>query len=393
MSGVQIICTMAAAPALFAGVYLLLLTLASRRTSAPPLLDLPLRFTIVVPAHNEARGIAETVKNLRALAWPPERFRVLVLADNCSDDTANRARAAGAQVIERIDRANRGKGYALQLAFDHLLGQGWADAMVVVDADTLVSPNLLRAFAAQIGAGAQAVQADYRVRNVDDAWRTRLMAIAFGAFHTERSLARERLGLSCGLRGNGMCFTAGTLRAVPHLAFSLVEDLEYGLRLGEAGVRVHHAVDAQVFGEMVAGERASRSQRLRWERGRRALARTRGPTLLARALVKRSALLLDLAIDLLLPPLASLALYSALGLIAALMFGGGALAIDAFSFTLFAIALHVVRGWQLSGTGARGLADLLRAPVYLLWKLGLALRRPTQRPTSWVRTARGGESP
>ena len=254
MSATQLFWTLAAMPALLAGTYLLVLTLASRRENVPPLLDLPLRFAIVVPAHNEAAGIGETVKSLLAVDWPEERMCVLVLADNCQDQTAVQARAAGAQVIERFDHERRGKGYALQLAFDHLLGQGWADAVVVVDADTLVAPNLLRAFAARIGAGARAVQADYRVRNVDDSWRTRLMAIAFTTFHTVRSLARERLGLSCGLRGNGMCFATSTLRAVPHSAASLVEDVEYGLLLGEAGIRVHHASDAHVLGEMVAGE-------------------------------------------------------------------------------------------------------------------------------------------
>src|SRR5262249_40397740 len=102
----------------------------------------------------------------------------------------------------------RGKGYALSCAFEHSLREGLADAVTVVDADTTVSANLLRAFAARIARGADAVQADYAVQNPNASWRTRLLRIAFGSFHVLRSLARERFGLSSGLRGNGMCFTA-----------------------------------------------------------------------------------------------------------------------------------------------------------------------------------------
>ena len=169
-----------------------------------------MRFAVVVPAHNEQDGIAATVENLLAVDYPKELFSVVVVADNCSDETAARAEKAGARVFVRHDDKLRGKGYALAHAFERLAAE--VDAIVVVDADTVVSPNLLLAFAARIQAGAKAVQADYAVRNPNAAWRTRLMAIAFGAFHVLRSLARERMGLSAGLRGNGMCFTTALLK-------------------------------------------------------------------------------------------------------------------------------------------------------------------------------------
>ena len=108
----------------------------------------------------------------------------MVVADNCADETAARAEQAGARVFIRHDEERRGKGYALAHAFEKLHTE--VDAIVVVDADTFVSPNLLRAFAARIELGALAVQADYAVKN-PSSWRTRLMAIAFGAFHVLRS--------------------------------------------------------------------------------------------------------------------------------------------------------------------------------------------------------------
>jgi 1,2-diacylglycerol 3-beta-glucosyltransferase len=387
---------LAALPLVGASGYLFFLTLRSRRPAPPAYAPASTHFQIVVPAHDEAAGIAQTVESLLAVDYPRELFEVVVVADNCSDDTAARARAAGARVLERFDDKLRGKGYALAHAFEASRGSGQVDAVVVVDADTVVSPNLLRAFDVRIQGGARAVQADYAVRNADAAWRTRLMAIAFGMFHVVRSTAREGLGVSCGLRGNGMCFTTDLLEEVPHDAFSVVEDVEYGARLGEHGHRVHYAGEAHVYGEMVSSEKASRSQRSRWEGGRMAMARTHALPLLLRALKERSPLLADLAADLLVPPLSSLVAATVVGTAAS-----AALAVVTlrpnFALLLFGasgvfLAAYAVRGWHVSGTGARGLLSLGYAPIYIAWKATLPLRRTRKAPGAWIRTARRGES-
>ena len=267
---------------------------------------------------------------------------------------------------------------------------------MVVDADTVVSPNLLRAFQARLDAGAGAVQADYAVQNPEVSWRTRLIRIALGMFHILRSQARERLGVSCGLRGNGMCFSHALLKQVPHDAFSVVEDLEYGIRLGRAGHRVHYAGESHVYGEMVSTEKESRSQRRRWEDGRKQIARTHGPALLREGLARRNGLALDLAMDVLVPPLATVAAGVVLGLLlsaplAVLLGGSSAAAGVAWLCALFVFA-YVVRGWWLSGAGARGLVDLAFAPAYVAWKVALKLRRPANRPGEWVRTTRETET-
>lgn len=381
-------------PVTLACGYLLLLTLSSRRTRAPAGPTPRLRFDLIVPAHNEEAGIAQTIESLLAVEWPESLRRVLVVADNCSDATAARARAAGAEVLERTDPVNRGKGFALEHAFAHSLA-GPADALVVVDADTLVSRNLLFAFATRLEAGAPAVQADYAVRNPTASWRTRLMAIALGAFHVLRSLARSRLQLSCGLRGNGMCFSRTLLERVPHRAFSVVEDLEFGLQLGEAGYRVHYAGEAHVWGEMVSGETASRSQRRRWEGGRRQMALVHGPRLLALALRRRNRVLLDLACDVLVPPLSEVALATFAGLLLSLLVSllthRWIPAASFFSVSATALLAYVLRGWALSGTGARGLLDLGMGPLYVIWKASLALRRKQHARGAWIRTNREGE--
>ena len=248
--------------------YLGALAFLSGRNTEPPLTGpMRTRFDVIVPAHNEELGIAATIASLLAVDYPAELRRVVVVADNCQDATAARAREAGAIVLERTDTSKRGKGYALERAFEQSLREGLADAVVVVDADTTVTANLLRAFAVRLSRGAVAAQAEYGVANRTASWRTRLMHIALTLFHCVRSRARERLGVSAGLRGNGMAFACSLLRDVPHDAFSIVEDIEYGIRLGLAGHRVEYAGEAQVFGQMVSTESASRSQRRRWEGG------------------------------------------------------------------------------------------------------------------------------
>jgi cellulose synthase/poly-beta-1,6-N-acetylglucosamine synthase-like glycosyltransferase len=387
--------TLAALPVFAATGYLFVLTVRSGEGKVPPSGKPTTRFNVVVPAHDEAAGIASTVGSLLAVDYPRSLFEVTVVADNCTDDTAERARRAGATVLERTDAVLRGKGYALAHAFEKIVAEGKADAVVVIDADTVVSPNLLRAFDARLAAGAVAAQADYAVRNVDDGWRTRLMAIAFGMFHVVRSRGRESFGVSCGLRGNGMCFTTSLLREVPHDAFSIVEDLEYGIRLGERGHRVHYAGEAHVYGDMVAGEKASRSQRERWEGGRWQMAKRHGLPLLRRAISERSPLLADLAMDVLVPPLSLLVAATVAGTAASAVVSAASLrptpALYLFGASGVFLLAYAARGWQLSGTGARGLASLARAPGYMVWKATLPLRRRAAATTEWVRTAREGD--
>jgi cellulose synthase/poly-beta-1,6-N-acetylglucosamine synthase-like glycosyltransferase len=383
--------TLAALPVFAASSYLFLLTLRSRRPEPPSYGEPQKRFHVIVPAHNEAAGIADTVKSLLALEYPRDLFEVVVVADNCSDDTAERARQAGARVLERVDRERRGKGYALALAFEKSI-EADVDAVVVIDADTVVSPNLLRAFDERLRGGAKAVQADYAVRNPGAGWRTQLMAIAFGMFHVVRSAGRESLGASCGLRGNGMCFSTDLLEEVPHDAFSIVEDLEYGIRIGEHGHRVHYAGEAHVYGEMVASEKASRSQRERWEGGRWEMAKLHAVPLLRRAVRERSLLLGDLAADLLVPPLSTLVVATTAGLAASVALSVVTVRPNAATLLFGAsgvfLMAYVARGWQVSGTGINGLASLARAPFYVAWKATLKARKSSRAPKEWVRTAR-----
>ncbi len=372
----------------FPVVYLGVLTLLSRPLPVLPAGSRTRRFDIIVPAHNERELIASTVRTLCTLDWPADNFRILVVADNCSDETAALASAAGAQVWERFSTEQRGKGYALAYAFERCRQEARADALVVVDADTQVAPGLLVSMSAQLDAGAQAVQARYGISNLFASWRTMLMGIALGAFHDVRSRARERMGLSSGIRGNGWCVTFEALRLAPYGAFTLAEDLEFGIDLALAGIRVFYVEESSVLGVMAVSSRVASKQRQRWEAGRGALLRSRLAALLTRVIRNGDLVALDLVCDLLVPPLASL-------LVMLVLLTGIATWYQIYSGNVFPLAwcgvlalilaMHVARGWQLSGTGWRGFLALTHVPGYVLWKMLLLFRK---RATEWIRTER-----
>ena len=385
---VVIALSIVALPATAACMYLLVLTCLSARPASPPGSSRKMFFDIIVPAHDEAAGIGKTISSLQRLSWPSAQYRIVVVADNCTDATASISREAGATVLERQDLTRRGKGYALAHAFTWSRSAGLADAVAVVDADSVVSANLLESFAARIEAGACALQAHYGVLNATDSWRTRLMAIALGSIHKVRSRARERMGLSCGIRGNGWCVTHALLDKMPYRSFSLTEDIEFGIDLGLAGYRVAYCDESHVNGEMVTTEHSARSQRQRWEGGRIGLIREKVPALLRAAVARHSLVCLDLAFDLLVLPLSYMVVNVAgiitLGVLNPDGFRSALLMVGLID--LLALAVYVCRGWMLSGIGIVGIWDLLRVPAFLFWKLLIIRFHP--KPNTWIRTER-----
>lgn len=380
------------------GGYVAALTAASigsRRTAAP---SPHLRFAIVVPAHDEEEGIGATLRSLAAIDYPSDLRRVVVVADNCTDGTAQVAGDAGVEVIERNDPDNRGKGFALERAFSALLDEPAGtrpEAIVVVDADTIVAPTLLQAFSAAVAEGAEVVQADYRVLNHDANWRTRLMDVAFTCQHRVRGAGRERLGLSAGLRGNGMMFTRNALLTVPYNAWSAVEDIEYGIQLGLRGMRVHFAGGTWVDGDMPTSSAASGTQRTRWELGRQQLQRTYRPQLLAELRARPRRVTADLLADISVPPLSTVAVASAAALLAGTV-SGSALPRRSGAIGMAALGVHAGVGTLMSKSGIRAVPAMLRAPWYAVWKIALRLgpqwRRQRSTGADWARTERPHES-
>lgn len=347
------------------------------------------RFAILVPAHDEELLLPRLLESLAALEYPRALYSVHVVADNCADGTAAAAMAGGAAVYERRDDGRRGKGYALRYLFARLREDGvGADAYVVVDADSVVSPAFLATMNRHLARGDDAIQAYYGVLNHDESWPSALRYVALALYNGLRPRGRDALRLSTGLRGNGMCFAAAILDRFGWDAFSLAEDAEFHLRLVEAGCKVSYAPEAIVLAEMPSSLRASRSQNVRWERGRLQLLRQFGPRLLADGLRRRDPVRLDAVTEQLAPPLSLLTGLATLNLaVTAALRARGARRLAAA--IVVGQVLYVITGLRLVGAAARAYAALLFSPLYVVWKMGIYIAAATGLGnTRWVRTAR-----
>jgi hypothetical protein len=339
------------------------------REPGPPVRTLK-RLAVVVPAHDEEAGIADCVRSLRTCDSPGFPVEILVVADNCRDQTAAAARAAGATVLERHDTERRGKGWALEYAFDTLFERfPDLDAVLVVDADTEVDTNFLTASAAWFAAGADAVQARYLVKNAGASDRTALMNLAFMAFCVLRPRGRSRLGLSVGILGNGFGLSRRSLEVVPYSARSVVEDLEHHLHLVRAGFKVEFMDETCVRADFPVGEQGADTQR-------------------AREVLAGRPELLEPLLELLLLPL---------GTHVALL--GGTLAVPFAPTQVYAatglgvVGAHVAIAMKVGGAGATEMKALARVPRYLLWKAKVLPKvlQAASRQQEWVRTARSTE--
>jgi cellulose synthase/poly-beta-1,6-N-acetylglucosamine synthase-like glycosyltransferase len=339
------------------------------------------RLVVLVPAHDESLGMLRTLRCLQREVAADPLTRIVVVADNCSDDTALVAVAAGVDVLERHDVTRRGKGAALRYAFETLHD---ADGFIVVDADTDVEPGFLAAMRAALAGGADALQCRYGVRDALAHRRATLADVALGAWNVLRPRGRAALGLSCGILGNGFALSRRALQAVPYSADSIVEDLEYHHLLVRAGLRVVWVDGATVRGDMPAARSAAAQQRARWEGGRLRLLAGQGPAL-ARGVLAGQWRLADPLLDLLLLPLA----WHTSLLLAALALG--AAPVQALAGAGLAVVVgHVALALRLMPARKAHLRALLGAPAYVAWKLCLAAGtwRAASRHAPWVRSAR-----
>lgn len=341
-----------------------------------------LKLGIIVPAHNEELLIARCIQSLR-IAASGSSTRIFTVAHNCSDRTAVNAAEAGSELVLYDDPSAAGKGFALIRGFDHALACG-TDAVLVVDADSVVSPDLVSRVTRSLAGGAQAVQCRYEMEPEGSRPKTRLTALAFRAFNTVRPGGRNRLGLSSGIFGNGFAVRREILARHAYDALSVVEDLEYHTQLVLAGVKVEFLPDAVVTSQFPVSAKGEVNQRSRWEGGRARVARTWLAPLLKQ--VARGRLqLLEPALDLACLPIGyGVALY-----LLSLCIPIAWLQIYALC-GLAALVVHVIVAAWVGPSFSEDMRCLLRAPAYIVWKLAIIPRllKGFHSHAVWVRTDR-----
>jgi len=336
---------------------------------------------VVIPAHNEEALIGRCVESLLAGANPA--MEILVVAHNCTDATEHEAEAAGAKVLVLNDPDRRGKGHALSSGFKASL-KGKSQAVLVIDADTVVDAGLIALVQKRLQAGAQALQCRYEVRNYQDSQRTKLMALAFCGVNVIRPRGRARLGLSAGILGNGFAVHREVLTQIPYDAQSVVEDLEYHLALIRAGIRVEFIDSAAVRAEMPKTAKGARTQRARWEGGRLRMMKRWAPDLLV-AVFRGRVMQIEPLLDLLSLPIASAVV---------LLFVAACMPVPwlrIYARVAFGVLLLHIAAAAFKGVGFwTALKALSIAPFYVLWKLWMVpeIWRTSRLDAAWVRTQR-----
>ncbi|MFZ5985614.1 MAG: glycosyltransferase family 2 protein [Bacillota bacterium] len=226
------------------------------------------KFALIVAAHNEEKVIAHIVDSLYKQNYPSNLFDVFVIADNCTDRTAEIAEEHGAKVYKRFNNTARGKGHALEWMFTKIFNmQEKYDAISVFDADNLVTSNYLLEMNKQLCKGHKVVQGYIDSKNPFDSWITCSYSIAFWLSNRIFQLPRYYLGLSCGLCGTGFCIDVDVLKEIGWGATCLTEDLEFTMKLALSNQKVAWAHNAVVYDEKPLTLKQSWNQRKRWMQG------------------------------------------------------------------------------------------------------------------------------
>ncbi len=365
-----------------------LFALRHRRGSAQPP-GLRPKVAVLMPAHDEASGIRQSLHNLLPQLLPADRL--IVIADNCSDETAGIAAAAGAEVIERRDPTRRGKGFALDFGVRHL-EHNPPDVVIIADADGVFSVGAIDFLARDCRTHARPIQALYLMRSPEGAGtRTRIAQFAWLVKNQVRPGGLLALALPCHLMGTGMAFPWACIQAAQLATGHIVEDMQLGLDLARKGEAALFCPEVLVTSYFPQTDDGIRSQRTRWEHGHLGLILTAAPRLLLAGLLKFDLGASALALDLMVPPLALFVMLATLNFMLDGVFailGGRAAPFALASATLAWVGLAVLLSWIRYGRSIISLYALATAPVYALRKVPIYLGFLLSRQLDWVRSKR-----
>jgi len=353
---------------------------------------------IVIAAHNEADVIRSTINRFRGIDYPAHLFSIHIVADHCSDDTAQVARYAGAVVHERNEGPRTGKGAALSWIFRRILEKEACDAVVIFDADTRVDPEFLRVMGDRLAQGDQVIQGQHIISNPEQGWFPALTWAMFLIDNRFQNLGRSRLGWSAKNMGDSICFHVDVLRELGW-GEGLTEDYQLRQKLLLHGIRIAYEPAARGYGEAALNWSQARAQRARWLRGTRDASQQFARRLIIEAIKRRDWTLLDGALQASLPSYSTLTLISSMILFVHLLFNWLIKPIFPWSLIIAWAAIvgtlfiYPLFGLVLENAPIRAYLAILTGPCFIIWRTWLAIKaRFGKKPVTWIRTAHGGQN-
>jgi cellulose synthase/poly-beta-1,6-N-acetylglucosamine synthase-like glycosyltransferase len=383
---------------LFPLSYLLLLAISAIRSASRPETynHIPLkRFVIIIPAHNEASTIGGTVKRLRYLDYPNSLYSIHIVADHCSDDTAEIARREGAIVHERNDGPRSGKGAALFWLFERILEDDLCDAVIIFDADTRVDPAFLCVMNWRLAKGDQVIQGQHIIANPDQGWFPALAWAMFLIDNRFQNLGRTNLGWSAKNMGDSICFSVDVLRQMGW-GEGLAEDYHLRLSLLLQGIRIVYEPAAIGYGEAPLDWARARAQRARWLRGTRDAGRHVVKRLLVEGLKRRNLAMLDGALQASFPSYSTLSVLSliVLAVLVPVDYFDKLISLWPHILAWAAIAgmllIYPIVGLALEHAPIKAYVVILSGPYFIFWRTWLAFKsRFLGKQVTWIRTEHG----
>jgi cellulose synthase/poly-beta-1,6-N-acetylglucosamine synthase-like glycosyltransferase len=344
--------------------------------------------TILIPAHNEAEQIATVVTKI--LEELTERDRVIVIADNCHDNTAELARNAGATVLERENKTERGKGYALAYGMNFIKDDP-PEVVVILDGDCLVKPQTIANITRLACATGKPVQSTYLMDQPDDtSLKDRISMFSLKVKNSVRLLGLNRLGMHSLLTGSGMAFPWEIINRVSLEGSKTTDDTQLTVDLALTGCQPIFCEDALVMGRLMKDKDAE-SQRSRWEHGHLEMILVEVPRLVKAFISQGGFSLLILALDIGIPPLSLLVTIVLLATIIAwlaVIFGASLIPAIAITSALLILTLGVFIAWIKFGRSDLSINNLVAIPVYILSKIPIYFKFLTKPQSRWLKTER-----
>jgi cellulose synthase/poly-beta-1,6-N-acetylglucosamine synthase-like glycosyltransferase len=354
---------------------------------------------IIIPAHDEVSVIKSTVNRLCALDYPTYLFSIHVIADHCSDGTAEVARHAGAIVYERNEGTRSGKGAALSWLFQRILHHEQCDAIAIFDADTRVDPRFLRIMDWRLAQGDQVIQGQHIISNPDQGWYPSLTWAMFMIDNRFQNLGRSNLGWSAKNMGDSICFRVDVLRKLGW-GEGLAEDYQLRHKLLLEGIRITYEPAAIGYGEAPLTWAQARFQRARWLTGTRDSSQQFVKRLFVEGMKKHNLAMLDGAIQATFPSYSTLSLLSLLGLIFLVIqvpinyiIKPNFLwpLIGAWAAVVGLLLVYPLVGLALERAPIKAYLIILLGPYFILWRTWLAyVSRFGGKQVTWIATEHGG---
>jgi cellulose synthase/poly-beta-1,6-N-acetylglucosamine synthase-like glycosyltransferase len=344
---------------------------------------------ILIPAHNEASSIGMTLSSLNSQLTSQDR--VIVVADNCTDETTKIAHEYGVTVIERNDTLRKGKGYALDFGLQYMRTNP-PEVVIFIDADCIVHPGTVEKLAKTAIFNNQPVQSSNLLKPAQPITpRHAVSTLAFLVKNLVRQRGMQRLKLPASLTGTGMAVPWFLVNTVSFASSSIVEDKQLGLDFALAGYKPIFCEEALVTGYFPQQQTAGDSQKTRWVHGHLEILRSQLPKLIKAGFLQRRIDLIAIALDLTVLPISLLMMLWFVGAIfshvVSVILGISWLpAITIIEGVLLLIAIF--SAWMKFGRADLSVQMLLSIPFYMFWNMGIYWSFLVKPQKVWVRTGR-----